>query len=365
MDVSFGVVLTCAVFGAAIGLGWSGWLTQYRPGWQSQYANPRKWYSWVFGPLLCTALSIGHFVEGRPKLGCTFVIIAAAAFFFLLTSAVSRPSPALTSGPASFQANHRLIGSTPRGPIVEFSFCGQEDVSRGNKIRPYLEDKLDQYRPVAVLLDFTECRHFFDNDMGSIIPAFLDRDPQRGRLCALLFRTERAAQSVSDLLKVMALAPPFDVRAFDHRDSAIAFLSESISNREKSQMARRPATSRDFRLKEMPEDAPSVATDVYYSPEDFKKIRMGFVPRDLDDKWFAYYEDPWLCLHRRSGLAMYRVRFESTGDGHRAVEVVVNPHERKLTRRKAARALRDAVNLIDILFVWQKTGPGKLLDDKT
>ena len=229
MDVTLGVVLTCAVFGAAIGFGWSGWLTQHRPGWQSQYANPRKWYSWVFGPLLCIALSIGHFIEGRPKLGCTFVMIAAAAFFFLLTSAVSQRSSAITSATESFQASHRVLASTSRGPIVEFCFSGEEDVSRGHKIRSFLEGSLDEYHPAAALLDFSDCRHFFDNDMGSIIPAFIDRDQERSRPCALLFRTERAARSVSDLLEVLALAPPFDVKVFDDRDSAIAFLNGSIS----------------------------------------------------------------------------------------------------------------------------------------
>jgi len=83
------VVLICVGIGAFIGVGWASWLTKLRSGWQSRYANPRKWYSWVFGPVLCAAFSVGHFVEGRPYLGGTFLIMAAVAFFFLLSSAIS------------------------------------------------------------------------------------------------------------------------------------------------------------------------------------------------------------------------------------------------------------------------------------
>jgi hypothetical protein len=83
------VVLVCSGIGAVIGAIWAGWLAKLQPGWQSRYANPKKWYSWVFGPVLCTVFSVGHFVEGRPYLGGTFLLMAAVAFFFLLASAIS------------------------------------------------------------------------------------------------------------------------------------------------------------------------------------------------------------------------------------------------------------------------------------
>lgn len=82
------VVLICAVIGAAIGVAWASVLTNLQPDWKSRFANPKKWYSWILGPVLCAVLSVGHFVQGRPMLSGTFVILGAVAFFLLLTSAV-------------------------------------------------------------------------------------------------------------------------------------------------------------------------------------------------------------------------------------------------------------------------------------
>lgn len=82
------IVLTCLAVGAVIGVGWAGILTRRQPDWHHRYADPKKWASWIVGPVLCTALAIGHFVQGRPILGGTFVLLGAVALFFLLTSAI-------------------------------------------------------------------------------------------------------------------------------------------------------------------------------------------------------------------------------------------------------------------------------------
>lgn len=82
------IVLICAALGAVIGVGWAATLTKLQPDWTSRYADPKKWVSWIVGPILCTGLAVGHFVQGRPYLGGTFVVLGATALFFLLTSAI-------------------------------------------------------------------------------------------------------------------------------------------------------------------------------------------------------------------------------------------------------------------------------------
>jgi hypothetical protein len=82
------IVLTCLAAGAVIGVGWAVLLTRRQPDWHNRYADPKKWESWIVGPVLCTGLAVGHFVQGRPYLGGTFVLMGAAALFFLLTSAI-------------------------------------------------------------------------------------------------------------------------------------------------------------------------------------------------------------------------------------------------------------------------------------
>ena len=128
-----------------------------------------------------------------------------------------------------FRASRKVLATTPKGPIVEVSFSGEDDVSRGQKVGAYLDRILDEHQPAAVLFDFIECRQFFDADMGSIIPAFFDKVRDRKRPCALMARG-RTARSVQALLELTTLNTTFDVRHFEDRDSAVAYLLDSVSS---------------------------------------------------------------------------------------------------------------------------------------
>ena len=126
----------------------------------------------------------------------------------------------------SFQASHKVLASSLPGPIIEICFSGEDDVSRGSKICQYLEKILEEHSPVALLLNFVECRQFFDADMGSIISAFFDKDRDRHRPCAVLAKG-RTARSVRTLLDLTTLNVTFDVKLFKDRDSAVAHLHDS------------------------------------------------------------------------------------------------------------------------------------------
>lgn len=52
----------------------------------------------------------------------------------------------------------------------------------------------------------------------------------------------------------------------------------------------------------------------------------------MEDKWFAFYEEPWLYLHRSwTGFGIYQVRFELTDGGHRVAEILVSRDPRQYT----------------------------------
>jgi len=58
-----------------------------------------------------------------------------------------------------------------------------------------------------------------------------------------------------------------------------------------------------------------------YSGADFTKIRAGYFIKDMDEKWFIYYEEPWLYFHRSwTGICIYQIHFASDGEGWNAVE---------------------------------------------
>jgi len=65
--------------------------------------------------------------------------------------------------------------------------------------------------------------------------------------------------------------------------------------------------------------------DRTYSADEFARIQEGHVPQRMEDKWFAFYEVPWLYLHRSwTGYGVYQVRFESTDGVDRVAEVLVS-----------------------------------------
>lgn len=57
-------------------------------------------------------------------------------------------------------------------------------------------------------------------------------------------------------------------------------------------------------------------------------MREGFVPRDMDDRWFIYFEDGWLNFHRSwTGAHIYALRLDGSPFGVRVVDGWVSRNE--------------------------------------
>jgi hypothetical protein len=53
-----------------------------------------------------------------------------------------------------------------------------------------------------------------------------------------------------------------------------------------------------------------------FSRAEFDKIREGLVSNVMEDKWFIYFEAPYLFLHRSwTGLPVYRVALADNSNG--------------------------------------------------
>ncbi|QEI08906.1 NUDIX domain-containing protein [Pigmentiphaga aceris] len=67
-----------------------------------------------------------------------------------------------------------------------------------------------------------------------------------------------------------------------------------------------------------------------FDETDMADIRCGLLPKEMEDKWFVYYEDGVLYLHRSwTGNCIYRVNFAQFADGWRATAVDINMHPRQ------------------------------------
>ena len=62
-----------------------------------------------------------------------------------------------------------------------------------------------------------------------------------------------------------------------------------------------------------------------FSAVEYAAIRRGLVPEEMEDKWFIFWEDDVLYIHRSwTGLGVYRVMFRSRDDGYEVHEAYVS-----------------------------------------
>jgi hypothetical protein len=91
-----------------------------------------------------------------------------------------------------------------------------------------------------------------------------------------------------------------------------------------------------------------------YTAAEHARIARGFIPRDMDDRWFIYLEGDTLFLHRSwTGACIFVVRFAPAGAGYRIAEAWANrdPVQYRVTDIHADAT--DIARLIDLLLLRQ------------
>jgi hypothetical protein len=83
-----------------------------------------------------------------------------------------------------------------------------------------------------------------------------------------------------------------------------------------------------------------------FSEQQFELIRQGAIPEDMDDKWFAFFEEPELFLHRSwTGFLIYRVTFAREGDQYVAATSSVLDNKDRYRRKP----VQQEVEFLDFL----------------
>lgn len=60
-----------------------------------------------------------------------------------------------------------------------------------------------------------------------------------------------------------------------------------------------------------------------FSAQEFAHLRRGLIPQAMEDKWFVYYDQPYLYFHRSwTGLPAYRLALAQEGEGARVTEAL-------------------------------------------
>jgi hypothetical protein len=85
------------------------------------------------------------------------------------------------------------------------------------------------------------------------------------------------------------------------------------------------ATRSDWKTLPVPSQWAPLTVDMNFTADEFTRIRAGRIPDSMEDKWFVYFEQPWLSIHRSwTGLCIYHLRIDPDGDGFRVTKALAN-----------------------------------------
>lgn len=135
------------------------------------------------------------------------------------------------------------------------------------------------------------------------------------------------------------------------RDQAI--LQEAVQVISRLPWDRRPATcGEDWDIEPLPRMRTEISLDLAFDKAAMRRIRKGFLPSVTEEKWFAWFDEPVLHLHRSwTGFCFFQIEFRRTEHGWRAVSAKLNRDAEQYTETddNADRLL--IANLLDSLLV--------------
>lgn len=117
------------------------------------------------------------------------------------------------------------------------------------------------------------------------------------------------------------------------------------------------ATATDWKTSPLPEERRYVALDRVFDQAEMDRIRNGLIPEEMEVKWFLYFDDGTLYMHRSwTGFCVYEVRFIDNGhSGSRMIEALVNCNPEQYQSNDPDEEPRKIGALIDRLLLRRNT----------
>ena len=102
----------------------------------------------------------------------------------------------------------------------------------------------------------------------------------------------------------------------------------------------------------MPATHITVALDRLFSKDEAALLKLGFLPQEMEDKWFIYFENDILHFHRSwTGVCIYQVSFKQEGDTLRMNQAIVNRDPDQYAEAHAERDQEMISQMIDAFLL--------------
>ena len=85
-----------------------------------------------------------------------------------------------------------------------------------------------------------------------------------------------------------------------------------------------------------------IAIDLHFTDKQFAKLTNGLIPKQMEDKWFIYYENDWLYFHRSwTGFGLYKAQLIKEQDGYSIKEFWVERNHDKYKNEDDSKETRN------------------------
>lgn len=112
------------------------------------------------------------------------------------------------------------------------------------------------------------------------------------------------------------------------------------------------ATKQDFNIQPFPDAHVTIDINLSYSKKDRLKIIKGLIPREMEDKWFVFFDQGVLNFHRSwTGFCVYRVYCNDDGNKFILIQADVNQDQEQYTETNDEINRQMIAYLINVLLL--------------
>jgi hypothetical protein len=87
---------------------------------------------------------------------------------------------------------------------------------------------------------------------------------------------------------------------------------------------------------------------IQFSEEEFELIKKGLIPKEMEDKWFIFYEDGYLYFHRSwTGRGIFKAEIIKEDNGYIIKEFSAEA-DKKISKMNDEKNIRTFVMLISM-----------------